>query len=276
MGWRIAVDNPVKEDVTAGGEVTAGGLTGGNKVSPCVPPTGGGEVTVEEVIRSFLPYIKYTALRLSWRLPPQLTIDDLISAGITGLLESLERYKEELGKLESFVKQRIKGAMIDEIRSNMTFSRSLRNKLTALRGAHRDLKAKLGRMPEAEELAEALNISLDEYFKLLSELSSSITMRFEDFSDSRYDDELSLQDSIPDRNFKTPDLLYEEKRLKERIASIIERLPERERLVISLYYWDELTMKEIAKVLGLTEGRVSQIHSQAITRLRALMEDEDV
>lgn len=229
----------------------------------------------EELINTFLPFIKYTAARLSWKLPPQLTQDDLISAGITGLLESIDRYKEELGSLEAFVKQRIKGAMIDELRANSTFSRSLREKLSNIREIHRELEVKLGRTPEAEEIAEGLNISINEYYQILNQVASSVTLRLEDFTDSRYEDDLSLLDSIADRTSKTPDVLYEEKRLSERIAAIIDTFPKNERLVLSLYYWDELTMKEIAKVMDLTEGRVSQIHNQAITRLKALLMEEN-
>jgi RNA polymerase sigma factor for flagellar operon FliA len=229
------------------------------------------ESTKEEIIKSLLPYIKYTAQRLSWNLPPQLTVDDLISAGIAGLLEALDRYREELGEIEAFVRMRIKGAMIDELRANSTFTRGLRDKLANIRETEKRLEVKLGRLPEAEEIAEDLHIPIEEYYQILSDIASSILLRFEDFSDSRYDDDLSLQESIPDGSAKTPDTIYEEKKLRERIASVIEKLPEKERLVISLYYWDELTMKEIAKVLGITEGRVSQLHAQAIVRLRACL-----
>lgn len=229
----------------------------------------------EEIIRSFLPFIKYTALRLSWKLPPQLSVEDLMSAGIVGLLESLDRYREELGTVDAFVKQRIRGAMIDEIRAHSQLSRPLREKLAAIRNIHRELEARLGRMPEAEEVAEELNMSMDQYYSILSELASTVTIRIDEFSDPRYDDELSLYESIPDRNIKTPETLYEEKRQREKIASLIDRLPEKERLVLSLYYWDELTMKEIASALGITEGRVSQLHNQAIIRLRTFLQEGD-
>ncbi len=229
----------------------------------------------EEIINSFLPFIKYTALRLSYCLPPQLSVEDLMSAGIAGLLESLDRYREELGTLEAFVKQRIRGAMIDELRANSNFSRGLRDKLSAIRDVQKSLERSLGRMPEAEEIAEGLHITIDEYYRILSEITCSITLRLDDFTDARYDDELNLHESIPDRNIKTPEALYEEKRLKEMIASVIERLPEKERLVLSLYYWDELTMKEIARVLGITEGRVSQLHNQAVTRLKGYIMEMD-
>ncbi|MFN3740040.1 MAG: FliA/WhiG family RNA polymerase sigma factor [Thermodesulfovibrionales bacterium] len=229
------------------------------------------EARKEEIINSLLPFIKYTALRLSYCLPPQLSVEDLISAGIAGLLESLNRYREELGSLEAFVKQRIRDAMIDELRANSNFSRGLRDKLSAIRNVQKELEGSLGRMPEAEEIAEGLNITIDEYYRILNEMACSITLRLDDFTDARYDDELNLHESIPDRNIKTPERLYEEKRLKEMIASFIERLPEKEKLVLSLYYWDELTMKEIARVLGITEGRVSQLHNQAITRFKAYL-----
>lgn len=228
----------------------------------------------ERIIKDFLPYIKYTAQRLSWRLPPQLTSDDLVSAGVVGLLDALSRYKNNGTPLMPFVELRIKGAMLDEIRAQDNASRSLRKKIKAIKETHNELERELGRLPQDEEIAETLHIPLDEYYRILQRANSRITLHLEDFSErGQSDDYLDITECIPDKNALTPLQIYESKDLRERIAELIMGLPEKERLVLSLYYWEELTMKEIGKVLDITEGRVCQIHNQALMRLRAKMED---
>lgn len=224
----------------------------------------------ERIVKDLLPYIRYTAYRLSWRLPPQLTTDDLISAGVIGLLDGLSRYRDNGTPLKSFVELRIKGAMLDEIRNHDDASKSIRKKMKAIKEAHNELEKELGRLPEDEEIAEALHLSLDEYYSTLQRANSRITLRFENLSDHS-DDNLDIMECIPDRNAQTPFQICESEELKNRMAKLISELPEKEKLVLSLYYWDELTMKEIGKVLDITEGRVCQIHNQALMRLRAKM-----
>lgn len=227
----------------------------------------------ERIVKDFLPYIKYTAYRFSWRLPPQLTVDDLISAGIVGLLDALTRYKNNGTPLKPFVELRIKGAMLDEIRSQDDTSKSIKKKMKAIKEAYNDLEKELGRLPEDEEIAETLQLSLDEYYKTLQRANARITLRFEDFHErSNSDDDLDILECIPDTNALTPLDICESEEVKERLARLISELPEKEKLVLSLYYWDELTMKEIGKVLDLTEGRVCQLHNQAIVRLKAKIE----
>lgn len=227
----------------------------------------------EKIVKDLLPYIKYTAQRLSWRLPPQLTIDDLISVGVVGLLESISRYKNNGTPLKSFVELRIKGAMLDEIRKQDDASKSIKKKIRAIKEACNELERELGRMPEDEEIAEKLHLSLDEYYSTLQRANSRITFRFEDFNELFHgDDDIDVTECIPDRNSRTPLQICESEDLKERIARLIKELPEKEKLVPSLYYWDELTMKEIGRVLDITEGRVCQIHNQALMRLRAKMD----
>jgi RNA polymerase sigma factor for flagellar operon FliA len=228
----------------------------------------------DRIVQEFLPYIKYTAQRLSWRLPPQLTTDDLVSVGIVGLLDGLSRFRNNGTPLKSFVEMRIKGAMLDEIRSQFDGSKSIKRKMKAIKDAHNELERELGRLPEDEEIAESLNISLDEYYRTLQRANSRVTLRFEDFPErNQSEDGLDITECIPDTKARTPLEVFETKDTKERLARLISELPEKEKLVLSLYYWEELTMKEIARVLEITEGRVSQIHNHAIMRLRAKMED---
>jgi RNA polymerase sigma factor for flagellar operon FliA len=224
----------------------------------------------EQIIEDFLPFIKYTSYRLAWRLPPQLTVEDLMSVGIMGLLDALGRYREEKGRINTFVEYRIKGAMLDELRAHDWISKSMKKKIASVEKACLELEREKGRLPEAEEIAEKLHISLNEYYKILQSAQSGMMLRFEEFN-SKIGSEsgFGLEESIPDPNMKTPLELYEDNKKKELLADLIAKLPEREKVILSLYYWEEMTMKEIGKALNLTEGRICQLHNQALMRLRA-------
>jgi RNA polymerase sigma factor FliA len=228
------------------------------------------EAEKEKIINDSLPFIKYTAYRLAHRLPPQLAVNDLISVGIVGLLDALQRYTEGRVKLNTFVEYRIKGAMLDELRSHDWMPRSLKTKIGQIRKAHRELELNLGRMPHEEEIAERLEITLDEYYRTVQNASNAVVFSFEDFRDKMYEEsDMDVTECIPDPAAKNPLELLEESSSKEALAELIERLPEKEKLILSLYYWEEMTMKEIGKVLHLTEGRVCQLHNQALIRLKA-------
>lgn len=227
----------------------------------------------EKIINDNLPFIKYTAYRLAHRLPPQLSVNDLISVGIVGLLDALQRYREGRVKLSTFVEYRIKGAMLDELRSHDWLPRSLKTKIGQIRKAHRELEQDLGRMPYEAEIAERLEITLDEYYRTVQSASNAVVFSFEDFRDKITDEgDMDVTECIPDRDAKSPLELLEENNAKEALAHVIERLPNKEKIILSLYYWDELTMKEIGKVLNLTEGRVCQLHNQAMIRMKSLMD----
>lgn len=227
----------------------------------------------EQIVKDFLPFIKYTAYRLGKRLPPQMTVNDLISSGIVGLLDSLQRYEEGRVKMSTFVEHRIRGAMLDELRSQDWVPRSVKAKISAVKKAHQKLEQELGRAPFEDEIAEALGISLDEYYKTIQDAHAAVTLNFEDFNGVGQDGhDMDVTERIADRSAKTPFELLEDASLKAALAEHIGSLPEKEKLVLSLYYWDELTMKEIGKVLKLTEGRVCQIHNQALIRLKAKLE----
>jgi len=231
------------------------------------------EAEKEKIINDSLPFIKYTAYRLSRRLPPQLSVEDLISVGVMGLLDALQRFKEGRVKLTTFVEYRIKGAMLDELRSLDWVPRSLKDKVGKIRKAHAKLEKDLGRMPEEEEVAESLGMNLEEYYRILQEVNSGVVFSFEDFRDRMHEEnDLDVTECIPDPNARTPLELLETSDAKVVLAAIIGQLPEKEQLILSLYYWDELTMKEIGKVVSLTEGRVCQLHNQALIRIKARME----
>ncbi|MDA8083612.1 MAG: FliA/WhiG family RNA polymerase sigma factor [Nitrospiraceae bacterium] len=228
----------------------------------------------EEIIREFLPYIKYTASRLLWRLPPQLTIDDLISTGLIGLMDAVEKYETGKGKLKTYAEFRIKGAMLDELRAVDWVPRSTKKKVSEIKAAHNRLEKELGRMPEDEEVAGVLELTLDEYYKTLQEASGSISFRFEDFEANGGTDEgLNILECIPDPQARDPLSLLEDETRRALLARLIDLLPEKEKLLLSLYYWEEMTMKEIGKVMNLTEGRVCQLHTQALIRLKTKLEN---
>lgn len=225
----------------------------------------------EKIINDFLPFIKYNAHRLAWRLPQQLTVEDLISVGIIGLLDALRRYKKNKAKISTFVEYRIKGAMLDEIRSHYWLPKSIKKKMVSIENAYLELEREKGRMPEPEEIADRLNIRLDEYYKILQKSFAGITLRFEDLKKIGAGDSSTTEENIIDPDMKTPLEMYEDNVQKEFVADLIDKLPEREKLILSLYYWDELTMKEIGKILNITEGRVCQLHNQALMRLKSAL-----
>jgi RNA polymerase sigma factor for flagellar operon FliA len=226
----------------------------------------------ERIINDSLPFIKYTAYRLAQRIPPQLSVSDLISVGITGLLDALQRYTEGRVKLNTFVEYRIKGAILDELRTHDWVPRSIKTKIGQIRKAHRELEKDLGRIPNEEEIAGRLSISLDEYYRTIQNASNAVVFSIEEFRDRMHaESDMDVMECIPDPDMKTPLELLEQNSAMEELAGVIEQLPDRERLILSLYYWEELTLKEIGKILGLTEGRICQLHNQALVRLKALM-----
>jgi len=227
----------------------------------------------EKIINDSLPFIKYTAYRLGHRLPPQLSMNDLVSIGVMGLLDALQRYAEGRVKIKTFVEYRIKGAMLDELRSHDGMSRSLKNKINQIKSAHHKLEKELGRLPDEEEVAKSLNMTLDNYYRTLQIANNAVVFSFEDFKGKmKEENEIDIMESIPDPATKTPLELMEENSAKRELAHRINDLPEKEKLILSLYYWEELTMKEIGRVMNLTEGRVCQLHSQALVRLKAQMD----
>ncbi len=226
----------------------------------------------EKIIQDSLPFIKYTAYRLSMRLPPQLSVEDLISVGVMGLLDALQRFTEGRVKLSTFVEYRIKGAMLDELRSLDWVPRSLKTKISQLKKAQRELEKELGRAPTEEEIARKLGVPLEEYYRTLQSASNAIVFSFEDFKERSWDEgDMDVTECIPDPNMKSPLAQLEESSMRETLAQSIGMLPEKEKLILSLYYWEELTLKEIGKVMHLTEGRVCQLHSQALIRLKSQM-----
>ncbi len=227
----------------------------------------------ENIIKEFLPVVRYTAYRLSWRLPPQLSVEDLISVGLNGLFEAMERFEQGKVKLKTYAQYRIKGAMLDELRSLDWIPRSRKKKINTLKEIHSKLERELKRDPEDEEVAEALNISLDEYYHLQNEFNGGL-LKFEDYETLSEGHPVNLMENIEDPDEKNPLEILLEMDQKKAIARLIDELPEKNKMVLSLYYWEELTMKEIGAVMGLTESRICQLHNQALVRLKTKINKE--
>ncbi len=229
----------------------------------------------EQIIGQFLPRVKYYASRYAFYLPAELSIEDLVSAGIIGLLEAIERYDPSFNaSLSTFADFRIRGAIIDEVRSMQWVSKDARKKLDDTRHAYSALEKELNRSASDEEVAERLHISLDELYKTLSTANTMRMINLEDLGITNTEGEtLDILECISDKEGK--DILGELnlKELKTTLGSAIDGLPEKERLVMTLYYYEELTMKEIGKVLDISESRVCQLHGKALLKLRSVMED---
>lgn len=229
-----------------------------------------GEEEKERIVKEFLPFIRYAANRLSWRLPPQLTVDDLVSAGLMGLLDALDKFEHGRVKLKTYAEHRIKGAMLDEIRAMDWVPRSVKKKMSSVRNAQSDLERELGRTPEDEEIAGALDLTLDEYYRTLQDARGAVSLRFEDFEENGASGEgMNILECLADPNSTDPLNELEIADRKRLLARLIDELPEKEKLILSLYYWEELTMKEIGKIMGITEGRVCQLHGQSLLRLKS-------
>jgi len=226
-----------------------------------------GQPDRDQLVRRFVPLVKRIAYHLMARLPANVQFEDLLQNGMLGLLDALERFEEGFGaQFETYATQRIRGAMLDGLREDDSLPRHLRREMRRIETAMAQLEQSLGRAPHEGEIAGHLGVSLAEYQKSLQDARGHQILHFEDFSGE--DDEGFL-----DRHFSNdeanPFRLLEDKGLREALVLAIEQLPEREKLVMALYYEQELNLKEIGEVLGVTESRVCQLHSQAIGRLRA-------
>lgn len=229
---------------------------------------------LEILIEEFLPSINYYANRYSYLGQPVLSKEDLVSAGITGLIEAYRRYDpSKKVKFRTYAEKRIRGAIIDEIRKLDIIPRSVRERANKVEETVKELYRKKGEMPQEEEIALALGLSIEEYFKLLDNLKGIQFVDLEIFKNLNEFDEDPLENLISSEEDLENNIIFKD--LIDKLEKALEKLHEKERLVLALYYYEGLTMKEVAKVLGYTEGRISQIHTQAILKLRTLLHDEN-
>ena len=232
----------------------------------------------DRLILTFAPLVKYVAGRMNSHLPAHVEESDLISYGLMGLIGAVERYDPgRQVKFETYAVTRIKGAIIDELRSLDWVPRSVRARSREIERKATQLEYKLQRAPTDEELAAALGMGMEEFQAAITQIAnSSIIALDETWSVSSGGESLSLIDTITDQRPSNPSELLDVTELRDTLADAIARLPEREKIVIALYYYDGLTLREIGEVLGVTESRVSQLHTKAILRLKGRLQDEEV
>ncbi|MGB1584179.1 MAG: RNA polymerase sigma factor WhiG, partial [Solirubrobacterales bacterium] len=233
----------------------------------------------ERLVLAYSPLVKYVAGKMGAGLPSYVDDADLISYGLTGLISAIERFEPSREiKFETYAMSRIKGSIIDELRSMDWVPRSVRMRAREFERANAKLEHKLHRAPTDQELADELEVTTDELQDHIQQISSSAVIALDELwsvSDSS-GGQVSLLDTIEDPNAADPEKSFDAINVKEQIAEAISRLPEREKLVVALYYYENLTLREIGEVLGVTESRVSQLHTKAVLRLKSrLQEDED-
>jgi RNA polymerase sigma factor for flagellar operon FliA len=231
----------------------------------------------EQLVLAYSPLVKYVAGRMSTGLPAHVEEADLISYGLLGLISAIERFDPSRQiKFETFAITRIKGSIIDELRSLDWVPRSVRAKAREIERVNSRLEHELHRAPTDEEMAEALEVTPEEYQESLTRISNSSVVALDELwtlSDAS-GDQVSLLDTIQDPDAVDPAAAMDATETKDRLAESIARLPEREKLVVALYYYENLTLREIGEVLGVTESRVSQLHTKAVMRLKSALAGE--
>ncbi len=233
--------------------------------------TAKGQLDRDALIRQYSPLVRRLAHHMMAKLPPSVQVDDLIQVGLIGLSEALTRFEANQGvQFETFATQRIRGAMIDELRESDWMSRGSRKSQKEIEGALHRLEHRLGRSPSESEIASELGMSLADYQNLLSKVQGTQLVYLEDMTGGSEGEDGFLDRHMVD-NDADPMQLLRDQRLRQSLVDAIKTLPEREQYIMSMYYEQDMNLKEIAAVLGVTESRVCQLHSQSIARLRAKM-----
>ncbi|AFM42686.1 RNA polymerase, sigma 28 subunit, SigD/FliA/WhiG [Desulfosporosinus acidiphilus SJ4] len=224
----------------------------------------------QESIERYLPLVKRIAGRLSMSLPPHIEEDDIIGYGVFGLLDALERFEAARGfKFETYASIRIRGAMIDGLRTMDWVPHSARQKVKRVQDGFAELEYQLGRAATTEEVAKMLKLKVEEIEGILAQAQVLTLTSFDETTvDNEGESNGSPLNLLVDTNAQEAYQAIEKEEQKRILAQAVEKLPEKEKLVVALYYQEELTLKEIAAVLKLSESRISQLHSQAIMRLR--------
>lgn len=226
-----------------------------------------------DLLEQYMPMVKRLAHHMMGRLPPSVEEDDLIQAGMLGLIDAVSRYDEaQSAQFEAYAIQRIRGSMIDELRQSDWMPRSARQSMRKIEQVIATLQHRLGRQPNEAEIAAEMKVPLTEYQSMLDDARGHQLLYFEDFGESDEDDSFLDKQSADESSMPLPQLL--DANLRACIIAGIENLPEREQLLMSLYYEQELNLREIAEVFGVSESRICQLHGQAIARLRAKLKED--
>jgi len=223
-----------------------------------------------DIIRQYAKVAKVVAYKLIKRLPASVELDDLVSAGILGLIDAIDKYDpEKSDNFKKYAEIRIRGAMLDELRSMDWVSRTIRRQSSQLEGTRQHLRRELGRDATDHEMAEELGVDLDQYFALINKLRPVLLVSFENLRPGSDGEQRSFAQFLKDPKALDPSEVTYFRQLQSLLGKLVQELPEKQRVVISLYYFDHVNLKEIGKVLDVTESRVSQLHSQAVTSLKS-------
>ena len=230
----------------------------------------------ERLILHYSPLVKYVAGRVGVGLPPNIEQADLVSYGIFGLIDAIEKYDLERAiKFETYAINRIRGAIIDELRSIDWIPRSVRSKAREVEKAYQALEGKLQRTPTEAEVADEMGVALDDLHTIFSQVSFVNVIALDELLHAGGDkgDKVTLGETLEDTKAEDPVALFESEETKYLLSKAINTLPEREKIVVTLYYYEGLTLAEIGKVLGVTESRICQMHTKAVLQLRAKLSD---
>lgn len=226
----------------------------------------------DALIVQYLYLIKYVVGRIKMTLPVGISIEDIAGYGVEGLINAVERFSVDKNtKFETYALIRIRGTILDRIRSEDFLPRSVRSKLKKIKAVQEELKQTLGRMPTTKEIAQALDMEVEKLTQLMSE-DITVSSIYEKQGSS--DDSLEVIDTISDEQGLTPYEAAEEKNVKQELENALKRLPERERNIMVLYYQENMTLKEIGQMLGMSESRVCQLHAQSIVKLKNILNEK--
>lgn len=227
----------------------------------------------DHMLKQHSGMVKKMAYQLKSKLPSCVEVDDLIQAGMIGLMDAIQRYEDTHGaQFETYASQRVRGAMLDELRGADWLPRGIRKNMRDIEVAVQQLEQKFGRPPTESEIAKHMNFSLEDYYDVLSDCQGHQLIYYEDFQDD--DSSEHFLDRYVDDDSSDPVKSLLESDFREALIDSIDRLPEREKMLMGLYYEQELNLKEIGAIMNVSESRVCQLHSQAVARLRASMRDK--
>lgn len=227
----------------------------------------------DKLIMEYAPLIKFIAQKIAIRLPSNIELDDLISSGVIGLMDAIEKYDPTRDNtFKTYAEFRIRGSILDELRAQDWVPRSVRDKAKLIDRTMVAMEVELGRIPSEEEVAERLGISIEEYFELVNQVRPVSLLSIDDLATFSNGDKKSIMGLLESSKLSNPFNSLNLKTVKDIITRAIQELPEKQRLVLSLYYYEDLNLKEIGKVLRVTESRVSQLHAQAVSRLRGKLQ----
>lgn len=230
----------------------------------------------DKLILNYAPLVKYVAGRVSASLPPNIDIGDLISYGMFGLIDAVDKFDPKRDvKFETYAISRIKGAIVDELRSLDWVPRSVRHLGRELEKCYQEFQTKNRRAPSDDELALAMELPIEKLHELFNKLSSSSMLALEEMKifDGPSDDSLPLIDIVQNEKVEDPSEMFDQKETRKALSGAIKRLPEREKIIITLYYYEGLTLKEIGEILGITESRVSQLRTKATIGLKSALKN---